>query len=294
MSWGLFKLNVLRKTSIINSNTVQTVAKVWAEEYDAAVKRGKDFVNFESVQTGNKQLMEALFTIALLKGMTSPSDKFSLINEFGNGVKAYWAGAQMKPFPIPLIPAPGSIQNLVVNSNVVVNVGVWPLYPPIKPVSKQIIMVDLFIIAALVHLFSIGGIIQTTSLYPSAPTPIPAPGVIPWTGYLVPPVIPIPNINFPSEDGSEPPVIEQPDGSDGYTSNIDGESNETDNNQTDGVDNNQNDGVDNGQNDFLNGDTSLQNVVSVSLPDMNVDSFDVKAYIASFQQQLEDDGCCCD
>ena len=69
MSWGLFKLNVLRKTSIINSNTVQTVAKVWAEEYDAAVKRGKDFVNFESVQTGNKQLMEALFTIALLKGI---------------------------------------------------------------------------------------------------------------------------------------------------------------------------------------------------------------------------------
>ena len=294
MSWGLFKLNVLRKTSIINSNTVQTVAKVWAEEYDAAVKRGKDFINFESVQTGNKQLMEALFTIALLKGMASPSDKFSLVNEFGNGVKAYWAGAQMKPFPIPLIPAPGSIQNLVVNSNVVVNVGVWPLYPPIKPVSKQIIMVDLFIIAALVHLFSIGGIIQTTSLYPSAPTPIPAPGVIPWTGYLVPPIIPIPNINFPSEDGSEPPVIEQPDGSDGYTSNIDGQSNETDNNQTDGVDNGQNDGVDNDQTDFLNGDTSLQNVLSVSLPDMNVDSFDVKAYIASFQQQLEDDGCCCD
>jgi hypothetical protein len=294
MSWGLFKLNVLRKTSIINSNTVKTVAKVWAEEYDAAVKRGKDFINFESVQTGNKQLMETLFTVALLKGMSSPSDKFSLVNEFGNGVKAYWAGAQMKPFPIPLIPAPGSIQNLAVNSNVVVNVGVWPLYPPIKPVSKQIIMVDLFIIAALVHLFSIGGIIQTTSLYPSAPTPIPAPGVIPWTGYLVPPIIPIPNINFPSEDGSEPPVIEQPDGSDGYTSNIDGQSNETDNNQTDGVDNGQTDGVDNGQTDFLNGDTSLQNVVSVTLPDMNVDSFDVKAYIASFQQQLEDDGCCCD
>jgi hypothetical protein len=277
MSWGLFKLNVLRKTSIINSNTVKTVAKVWAEEYDAAVKRGKDFINFESVQTGNKQLMETLFTVALLKGMSS-----------------YWAGAQMKPFPIPLIPAPGSIQNLAVNSNVVVNVGVWPLYPPIKPVSKQIIMVDLFIIAALVHLFSIGGIIQTTSLYPSAPTPIPAPGVIPWTGYLVPPIIPIPNINFPSEDGSEPPVIEQPDGSDGYTSNIDGQSNETDNNQTDGVDNVQNDGVDNTQTEFLNGNTSLQNVVSVSLPDMNVDSFDVKDYIASFQQQLEDDGCCCD
>ena len=40
--------------------------------------------------------------------------------------------------------------------------------------------------------------------------------------------------------------------------------------------------------------TSLQNVINVTLPDMSVDSFDAKAYIASFQQQLEDDGCCCD
>ena len=58
MSWGLFKLNVIRKTGVINSNTVKTVAKVWAEEYDAAVKRGIDFINFESIQVGNKQIMK--------------------------------------------------------------------------------------------------------------------------------------------------------------------------------------------------------------------------------------------
>jgi hypothetical protein len=46
--------------------------------------------------------------------------------------------------------------------------------------------------------------------------------------------------------------------------------------------------------DTLGGNTSLQNVINVTLPDMSVDSFDVRAYIASFQQQLEDDGCCCD
>ena len=158
MSWGLFKANILRKTSVNNSNTVETVAKVWAEEYVAATNRGKDFLHFESIQTGNKELMESLFKVALLKGMSSPSDKFSLVNEFGNGVKAYWMGAQMKPFPIPLIPAPGSIQNIAVNSNIVSNVGTWPMYPPIKPVEKQETLIDMFILAALVHLFQSVGL----------------------------------------------------------------------------------------------------------------------------------------
>ena len=291
MSWGLFKLNVIRKTGVINSNTVKTVAKVWAEEYDAAVKRGIDFINFESIQVGNKQIMETLFLVALLKGMSSPSDKFSLVNEFGNGVKAYWAGASMKPFPIPLIPAPGSIQNLIVNSNIVSNVGTWPMYPPIKPVSKQEILVDMFIIAALIHLFSIGGIIQTTSLYPSAPTPIPAPGIIPWTGYIVPPTIPIPNINYPSDDNTEPPVIEIPE-ADIITPPTNENGGDVDSN--DGSNDGQDDGSNDGVSDTLGGNTSLQNVINVTLPDMSVDSFDVRAYIASFQQQLEDDGCCCD
>lgn len=289
MSWTLFKVNILRKTNIINQNDIPTVAKIWADEYDAAVKRGKDFINFESVQRGNKAIMESLFKVALLKGLTTlPGQDFSLVNEFGNGVKAYWAGAQMNPFPIPLIPAPGSIQNISVNSNVVVNVGIWPIYPPLKPARKQETIVDMFILAALIHLFSIGGFIQTTSLYPSAPTPIPAPGVIPWTGYLVPPTIPIPNINFPSEDGSEPPVIEQPD----TDINISGDISDV--GETIGQDG----GDIIGQNDeltnTLGGDTSLQNVINISLPDMSVESFDRDAYIASFQKQLTDEGCCCD
>ena len=210
MSWSLFKRNILRKTNPNNnpSLNINEVATIWSDEYDAVVKRGKDFLNMESVQKGNKELAKALFQIALLKGLaTPPGVDFSLVNEFGNGVKAYWVGAQMNPFPIPLIPAPGTIQNIAVNSNIALNPGTWPMYPPLKPASKQVIMVNMFILAATVHLFSVGGIIQTTSLYPSAPSPIPSPGVISWTGYLIPPNIPIPNINFPSEDGSEPPVI---------------------------------------------------------------------------------------
>lgn len=291
MSWSLFKANIIRKTNPkFNNNNINQVAKIWADEYDAAVKRGKDFINFESVQRGNKAIMETLFKVALLKGLaTPPGQNFSLVNEFGNGVKAYWAGAQMKPFPIPLIPAPGSIQNISVNSNVVVNVGTWPIYPPLRPARKQETMVDMFILAALVHLFSIGGFIQTTSLYPSAPTPIPAPGVIPWTGYLVPPSIPIPNINFPSEDGSEPPGIEQPDTDINIPDETGGDVGET-NGEFDGDIIGQDDELIN----TLGGNTSLQNVINISLPDMSVDSFDRDAYIASFQKQLTDEGCCCD
>ena len=212
MSWSLFKLNVLRKTSPTGnpSLNINQVATIWSDEYDAAIKRGKDFINLESIQKGNKELMKSLFLIALLKGLATPPGKnFSLVNEFGNGVKAYWIGAQMSPFPIPLIPAPGSIQNIVVNSNIAINPGTWPIYPPLKPAKKQEIMINMFILAAVIHLFSVGGIIQTTSLYPAVPSPVPSPGVIPWTGYLVPPVIPRPNLNFPSSDESEPPVLEE-------------------------------------------------------------------------------------
>jgi len=43
-----------------------------------------------------------------------------------------------------------------------------------------------------VHLFSLKGMYMTTSLYPSAPAPIPGPGVLQWVGYS------IPNIPFPA------------------------------------------------------------------------------------------------
>ncbi len=274
MSWSLFKLNILRQTKPSRNLDIEQVSTIWSDEYDAAVKRGKDFLNMESVQKGNKTLMKSLFKVALLKGLASPPGQdFSLVNEFGNGVRAYWAGAQMNPFPIPLIPAPGSIQNIVVNSNIVSNIGTWPMYPPLKPANKQEMMVNMFILAALIHLFSIGGIIQTTSLYPSAPTPIPAPGVIVWTGYLVPPTIPIPNINFPSEDGSEPGVIEQPD------SDIVEELN------------NNNDSDDNDVNS--NNNPTLQDVIDETIPDDVIDE-ELENILPDFVSQLEMGGTKCE
>lgn len=280
MSWSLFKSNILRKTNPNrNNNTIDEVAKIWAEEYDACVKRGKDFINFESIQTGNKEVMETLFKVALLKGLTTPPDvDFSLPNEFGNGVKAYWAGAQMRPFPIPIIPAPGSIQNITVNSNVVIRTGTWPIYPPLRPARKQEVIVDMFILAATIHLFTIGGFIQTTSLYPSTPTPIPGPGIINWTGYLIPPTIPIPNINFPSDDGSEPPVIEQTDGSDGFPISSSDQAT----------------GQISDQADVLVGVVSLENVINISIPSDVTDTLEVDAIVRDFKEQIKMGGTKCE
>lgn len=278
MSWTLFKANIIRKTNPkTTNNNIETVAKIWANEYDACVKRGRDFINLESIQTGNLQLMETLFKVALLKGLsTPPGVDFSLPNEFGNGVKAYWAGAQMRPFPTPLIPAPGSIQNISVNSNVCIKTGTWPIYPPLKPAKKQEVIVDMFILAATIHLFTIGGFIQTTSLYPSTPTPIPGPGIINWTGYLIPPTIPIPN--FGSDDTKIPGQTDLPDGSDGFPISS---SDQADDQVSD-------------QADVLAGDTSLENVINVSIPSDINNVIDIEKYIEDFKEQIRIGGTKCD
>ena len=94
--------------------------------------------------------------------------------------------------------------------------------------------------------------------------------MIPWTGYLIPPAIPIPNINFPSEDGSEPPIIEQPDNQEVTSPSI-----------TEQIDNNLTDEL-----DVLNGNTSLQNVINTTLPDDASEAFNVDEYINDFRRQL--------
>ena len=125
MSWQIFKNNILQYSN--NPETLQdidTVAKVWATEYDAAIKRGGDVVHKIAVKQGNVEAMTTLFKAALQKGLTSKTP-YDLVGEFGNGVKAYWAQAVLNTLPVPIIPAPGSTANVSVISNTVTNVGQW-------------------------------------------------------------------------------------------------------------------------------------------------------------------------
>ncbi len=125
MSWQIFKDNLLQFANNPDSiNDTSAVAKKWADEYDAAIKRGKDVLNQVSVKQGNKAAMEQLFKIALDKGLTS-TGPYDLVGEMGKGVIAYWTGATLNEFPIPIIPATGATSNVSVVSNVVLNAGTW-------------------------------------------------------------------------------------------------------------------------------------------------------------------------
>jgi hypothetical protein len=125
MSWAIFKANILRYANNPNSlQDVDSVANLWAKEYDAAIKRGFDTVNFVTLKKGNVEILEQLFKAALLKGQTS-KQPYDLVGAMGNAVKAYWAGGIMNEVPIPLIPAPGAVSNISVVSNVVINPGTW-------------------------------------------------------------------------------------------------------------------------------------------------------------------------
>lgn len=141
MSWSIFKKNVLRVMQRPEAiNDIDLVARTFAVEYDAVIRRGGDTINRVSIKTGNVKVMEQLFKSALQKGLTS-TRPYDLVGEMGNGVLMYWTGATLNEFPFPIIPAAGSIQNIGVTSNIVTNPGIWaPIItlPPSLQVEPEI------------------------------------------------------------------------------------------------------------------------------------------------------------
>lgn len=125
MSWEIFKQNMLRTLNSPESLTnLDIVADKWTKEYDAAVKRGFDTINQVTLKQGNTEIMKQLIKLALLKGQSSTTP-YDLVGEMGKAVQAYWSGAIMNEFPIPVIPAPGSTSNIQVVSNLVTSPGTW-------------------------------------------------------------------------------------------------------------------------------------------------------------------------
>lgn len=124
MSWETFKQNILRVANNPQSiDDIDIVAETYANEYDAAVKRGGDTINGIAIQKGNLEIMKQIFKSALQTGLSS-TEPYDLVGEMGKGVVAYWTGATMEN-DIPEIPAPGSAQNTGVIRNIVINPGTW-------------------------------------------------------------------------------------------------------------------------------------------------------------------------
>jgi hypothetical protein len=125
MSWQIFKDNIVRMSDNPDAiPDIDTVAKTYAREYDAAIKRGKDTIEGVSLQKGNVEIMESLFKAALQKGLTS-TEPYDLVGEMGKGVIAYWGGAVMNNFPNPKTLPPGAVSNISVTSNIVMDPGKW-------------------------------------------------------------------------------------------------------------------------------------------------------------------------
>ena len=185
MSWDVFRENILRVSDNPNQiRDIKQVARLYTMEYNNAVMRGTDIMHNISVASSNLTTVERLFESALEQGRMSSSSQFSLVDNMRNAIIAYWSNVVMNVVPVPIIPAVGTIQNLLVTSNIISDVGTWNVVPATPPSKFTNIMVDLFIATASAHLTTISGIITTLSIYPTVPT-ITAPAIINWTGYII-------------------------------------------------------------------------------------------------------------
>lgn len=185
MSWSLFKQNILNvENHPENIKSVNQVAHLYATEYDAAIKRGGDTVNHIPIMVGNIAALESMMLLALTSGLNSQGT-YNLVHQMGPGILLYWTAAPMKTVPIPITPAIGAVVNTVCIGGICSNPGQWSeIQPPPQPSNATTLMVDQFIAYAKVHLTTISGMFNTVSLYPPLSTP--GPGVVMWTGYMVP------------------------------------------------------------------------------------------------------------
>ena len=192
---------------------VQFATKL-ATEYDSCMRRGGQLIGKEAVMAGNLPLMLSLLGVAQAKAITKTQPgKHDFLSDVGKAVEGYWTGATLLPFPIYPIPAPGSIQNLILNSGMVTNPGKWPKVPFEIPTKSCLTFLESFVMFAKIHLFTLQGMFMTTSLYPSVPAPIPAPGVANWVGYTIP-NIPMFGINLNQSSNTDSPDVNKfnPDG----------------------------------------------------------------------------------
>jgi hypothetical protein len=185
MSWTIFKLELASKMENPNWDSVEDYADFFVKKYDECVKRGFDIITKNTAIQGNTELMKSTLILALMQGTNSKSEDFynQSLALYGKAIISYWVGVELGKIP-PLIPAPGTILNLSVVSNTVINPGVWIEAPiPILPSTTINTFLEIIVLAAKIHLTTIGGICNTISQYP--PTAPPGPGILTWQGYTI-------------------------------------------------------------------------------------------------------------
>lgn len=121
--WAIFKVNVLFALKFHRfGNDMDGLAELFAKEYDACIKRGGDMMYGVPVINGNVVGMADAIKRAFRKGQQSDGENFNLLAEiYPSAFDAYWMGAEMAPYPNPILkplgwsmtpPAPGAIRNI--------------------------------------------------------------------------------------------------------------------------------------------------------------------------------------
>jgi hypothetical protein len=118
-------------------SSISAVAKKYAIEYDACIKRGSvKYLNPIPLSSSpNLIAMENIFRLALQTGVFT-KNPYQLVTEMGKGVIAYWTGASLQNLS-PSIPAVGSVVNIAGNANYINDVGQWTPVPPTSPTKEH-------------------------------------------------------------------------------------------------------------------------------------------------------------
>ena len=188
MSFEIFKTNMLLYMQ--NQSGIKKLEDFGTKltnEYDMAVRRGYQTINNVSVQKPNKDLMETMVNLAGFMALQKQSGLHDIINQIGKGVEMYWIGATLYHFPTPIIPATGAYQNIMTTSAMVTDPGEFPDLGQQYPTNDSGQFLDMLIMGMTIHLLTIKGMYNTISLYPGFPQVPPAPGIVQWTGYTIPP-----------------------------------------------------------------------------------------------------------
>ena len=202
MSFAIFKINMYFFMKFPPSDrSPEDFASKLTREYDSLIKRGGETLSKVSVNQGNTDLMEQLVNLALIKQSFTEDD--TMLDDIGEAIKGYWLGATFNNFPIPLVPAPGSFQNQTLDNTFLTNIGTWQPSGVMIKSNSVLPFINKLIQFIKLHLLTLQGQFLTTSLYPGFPQVPPAPGVLPWQGYIIPdiPII-IPNFKRDEEEST--------------------------------------------------------------------------------------------
>jgi hypothetical protein len=183
MSWATFKSSLLPSMqSHTYGRSFQSFANAFTLAYDSAIRGGGETVSRIPISTGNTAGMQS--TLNGLLQQTQMSRSPNLLQIIGPAIITYWTGATLMPIP-PIIPPPGAIASVATLQAPVISPGSWsPL--DIPPNNNSNLFLDAFITSAKIHLSTLNGMYFVSATYPAPTGVIIAPGIVPWTGYIVP------------------------------------------------------------------------------------------------------------